>query len=462
MSTGPHPASPPGLDRHLRRLVWALAGIIVVASAITYADKAADDRSAFMRWRPQIHLFWQGVNIYDRQMFPNPPIVPIVLSPLMALPPITGAMTWYGLKIVLTLISVLLCFRMVKAPDRPVPSWFLAGVLTFCLRPFLSDLHHGNNNLIILFLIVMVLEAWRRGHESLAGAILAFAIAFKVTPALFLVYFACKRSKRALAASFLGLAAFLLVVPALVLGPRFNGECLGMWWHRMLSPFLLEGASSPQEFNQSMVGVLTRLLTRTEVGDGRYDLHAAFHLVTWPPAVVRGLIKALSIGLVVLLVWFCRATRQAPGPRRLVGEFALVVLTMLFISERSWKHHFVTLLLPYAYLVAEFAYGTQRLRSRVLISVAVWGSVVLMGTTSPELAEPFLGDEGHELAQGYGMFLWAAGLLYVATAWRLVSTDRSARAAVPIPQSGGAGRHDAGQSGVARGRYPSRTASASA
>ena len=86
--------------------------------------------------------------------------MPITLSPFMSLPPVSGAMTWFAMKVALTAVSILICFRMVKLPDRPLPSWFQAGVMTFALRPFLSDLHHGNNNLLILFLIVTALEAW--------------------------------------------------------------------------------------------------------------------------------------------------------------------------------------------------------------------------------------------------------------------------------------------------------------
>ena len=43
------------------------------------------------------------------------------------------------------------------------------------------------------------------------------------------------------AATVLGLGLFLLIVPSLVLGPEFNGDCLATWWHRMLSPFVDEG-----------------------------------------------------------------------------------------------------------------------------------------------------------------------------------------------------------------------------
>ena len=38
--------------------------------------------------------------------------------------------------------------------DRTLPSWVQAVVLLLSFRPILGDLHHGNNNLLILFLIV--------------------------------------------------------------------------------------------------------------------------------------------------------------------------------------------------------------------------------------------------------------------------------------------------------------------
>ena len=48
-----------------------------------------------------------------------------------------------------------------------------------------------------------------------------------------------------------------------------------------------------------------------------------------------------------LLAFLCRTKTTDRRDPRLLGESALVVLTMLFLSERSWKHHYVTLLLPY-------------------------------------------------------------------------------------------------------------------
>src|SRR4051794_30248008 len=150
-------------DRHFRRAVWIAALMTTIGAALVYKDKAADDRSAFIRWRHQVLAFWQGENIYDEMMFPNPPIMPLTLLPFMKLPPVTGALCWFTLKAALTAGSIWMCFRMVRPDDRPLPSYIQAMVILFSFRPILSDLHHGNNNLVILFLVVATLYAWRKG-----------------------------------------------------------------------------------------------------------------------------------------------------------------------------------------------------------------------------------------------------------------------------------------------------------
>jgi hypothetical protein len=407
-------------DRHFRRAVWITTICVVFGAGVVYAGKAADDRSAFIRWRHQVLQFWQGENIYDEMMFPTPPIMPLTLLPFMRLPPVPGALCWFGLKAALTAVSAWLCFRMVRPPGtRTLPSYVQAIILALSFRPILSDLHHGNNNLLIMFLVVASLYAWRKGYDVLAGLILALAISYKVTPALFVLYYAYKRSWRTVGATLLGMVLFLLVVPSLILGPRFNWECLSMWWHRMINPFLAKGEGSPQEVNQSMVGVLTRLLTESKIGSDRYDVHIDLNLLAWPRPLVGMLIKALSVGLLGLLALLCRTKAARRDDPRLLGEFSLIVLTMLFISERSWKHHYVTLLLPYTYLTYRATLAPLSRGVRVLLGFVLALSAVLMATTSSELGGLFAAGQGHKIAQGYGMFLWAGVVLYIATAWRV-------------------------------------------
>jgi hypothetical protein len=161
------------------------------------------------------------------------------------------------------------------------------------------------------------------------------------------------------------------------------------------------------------------MFTDIAPGPGRYDVHLDLNLVSLPPRLVAYLIKAVAVGLLGLLAFFCRTTTVNRRDPRLLGEIALVVLTMLFVSERSWKHHYVTVLLPYSYLVYEFFSSRVGPRGRALL-VGSWAlSFTLMAATSTDVGGLFAEGQGHEIAQGYGAFLWAGVVLYAMIAWRL-------------------------------------------
>jgi alpha-1,2-mannosyltransferase len=406
-------------DRLSRRVFWSLWTIIVLIAAAFYYEKAADHRSAFVRWQPQVLQFWQGVNIYDKMLFPNPPMMPISLYPLMKLPTVPGAMCWFAIKVAMTTAVLIMCFRIAQPTDRILPPMFRSLVLLLSLRPILGDLHHGNNNLLILFLIVSMLYAWRRGHDIGAGLLLALATTYKVTPALFFLYFAYKRSWRTVLWGALGMGIFLLIVPSLVIGPRFNAECLGMWFHRMIMPYVAEGATSSQEVNQSVSAWLARMLIEQAPSLKRYGLKHDLNVLSLSPTLVRYLIKGVILGLLGLLALLCRTKTTNRRDPRLLGEFALVVLTMLFVSERSWKHHYVTVLLPISYLVSEFFSPRVGQKGRMVIAFAWAMSFGLMASTSADIGRYVADGEGHEIAQGYGLFMWAGVVLYATVGWRV-------------------------------------------
>jgi alpha-1,2-mannosyltransferase len=398
---------------------WAMWAAIVLIAAAFYYEKAADHRSAFVRWRPQVLKFWAGVNIYDKMIFPNPPIMPITLHPLMVLPTVAGAMCWFLIKVMLTTATLVMCFQIVYPPGRQIPPMFRSVVLLLSLRPILGDLHHGNNNLLILFLVVATFYAWRRGHDVVAGLLLALATSYKVTPALFFAYYAYKRSWRTVGWGVMGMALFLVIIPSAVIGPRFNLECLEMWCHRMVTPFVVEGATSSQESNQSLPGLLSRVLTEITPSHLRYSVHHDLNLLSLPPWMVSYIIKGVALSLLALLAVLCRTRTEDRQDPRLLGEVALVVLTMLFVSERSWKHHYVTVLLPYTYLAAEFFSPGVTPRFRAMIAGAWALSFSLMASTSTDIGGRFGEGQGHEIAQGYGAFLWAGVVLYATVARRV-------------------------------------------
>lgn len=410
----------PGYEKHGRRGVLIFLGLVTLMAVIAYAHKAAEDRSAFVRWRYQVlQLMENGRNIYDREMYPNPPVMPIALYPLMALPPLIGAVAFFLIKVAMAVKCGQIVARMVREKNWPMSQWCLLAIGLMSLRPILSDLQHGNINILIMFMVVMALDAWSRGRDWLGGAALGLAITCKVTPALFLPYFFYKRSWKMLVATGVSIFFCMFIVPVVVLGPDLASQCLGSWWHRIISPYVSGGVVGDLEINQSMVGVFNRLMVLDET-PGRYGSTLKLNVVNWDPKFVARLLKVFSIAWLGALFLICRSKTVRRDDPRLLGEFSLVVLTMLFVSERSWKHHYVTLLLPITYLTYRLFRPDIRQRDKWVIGSALGLAMLLIATTSSEIGGWFANGKGHKVAQFYGMYFWAGVVLYVATAWRVV------------------------------------------
>jgi hypothetical protein len=351
MSTSPHQPAPSAQ----RWFVLALL-LLFLALGVRYSFKVLDDRSAFRRWQPQVLDLERGIDISRRHAYPNPPIMAVLLEPLCRLPPLAGALTWFFLKVAMALLAVYWVFRLVEDPDRPFPPWARALAVLLSLKPIVDDLNHGNVNLFILFLVVAALTLLRRGRDLLAGLVLGLAIACKITPALFLPYLLWKRAWRAVAGCAFGLVLFLYpgVVPALRLGFHENAQQLASWYRLMVQPFVFEGKVTSDHQNQSLPGLVARLATHnpsfsTYVNNvytpTRYD-----NLLELTPTQARWLVKGCMALFGLLVLWCCRTPLSAARPDgwRLAAEFSIVVLGMLLFSERTWKHHAVTLVLPFS------------------------------------------------------------------------------------------------------------------
>ncbi len=411
-----------------QRGVIAFLVVVFAAVSVQYGFKILDlragkqDRSAILRWREQILSLDGGENIYQRYTYPNPPIMAILLRPLAALPPTVGAFIWFFLKIGLAVLSLALTFRLVESASEPFPPWAKALTVLCALRPILGDLTHGNVNLMILVLLVGSLYAYHCGRDVLAGVILALAIACKVTPALFVGYFLWKRAWRVLAGTAVGLGLFFFVVPAIDLGWAKNLELLRSWVDQMVTPYVVGGVVTSERANQSLPGLLFRLLTVSPsatvyVNDG--VVPSEYHnLLALDPSVVKWLVKAAMVGFVGLVVWCCRTPTKPRGGWRLAAEYSLIAVGMLLFSERTWKHHCVTLVLPMAVLCHRLAYDSAR---RVWLASMLIASEALIALTSNGLFSELTAD----LAQVYGAYVAAFVVVVVALVTELVANAPS-------------------------------------
>jgi hypothetical protein len=429
---------------------WFVAGLIAlfVALSVQYTIKVLQHRSAFVRWSEQLRALDTGDNIYDHYIYPNPPIMALVLKPLAELEPAwAGALLWYYLKAGMALASLYWVFRLVKGHGVPFPPWAKALTVLLSLRPIMGDLIHGNVNLFILFLVVAGLYAFHKGRQAGGGLLIALAVACKVTPALFVPYLVWKRAWRALAGCAVGLVLFLWVVPACFLGWEKNQELLTSWTRNMIVPFLVNGEVTSSHENQSLPGVMARLLTHSPSfvdydpapphapRPVRYD-----NVLDLPAGATSWAVRGTQLLFVGLVLWRCRQALAPAAGWRLAAEFSVVVLGMLLFSERTWKHHCVTLMLPFAVLCYYLGVcrPTFRLKCYLIATLAV--VTLLMASTSSISSEKV--DISHvtlaweamsKAAQVYGVYVWSYLLLLAALVVVLGRREAPGAAALPEP-----------------------------
>jgi hypothetical protein len=433
-----------------RAVLFAALAVVLAVATYKHVEKARDldrngqqTKTAFLRWRNQIQGLEAGQNIYRLYKYPNPPIQALILYPFTELPQLAGSLVWFFLKAGMAAVALVWTFRLVG----PMPWWAKAAAVALSLHAILGDLSHGNVNIFIAFLVIGAMEAHRRGWDLTAGLVLALSIACKVTPALFLPYFGWKAVWSAYAASregrpvfaaawtgggkllagaTVGLGLWLAIVPGAVLGWDRNAELLESWYGEMVRPFLVEGKVTPEHANQSIPGVVHRLLTN-EPSDFAYDedgqaVPKTYHNLTdVGPNAAQWVTRGCQAAWVLAVVLLCRAAVTSPASRRgmwVAAEYSLVVLGMLLFSERTWKHHGVTLMLPFAVLLAVTATRSAAPGLRWFVGSVLVASGALI------LIPSALGRDGQDLALTYGTHT-AAFLLLTAAVCAVMGSERA-------------------------------------
>ena len=101
---------------------------------------------------------------------------------------------------------------------------------------------------------------------------------------------------------------------------------------------------------------------------------------------------------------------------------------MLLFSERTWKHHCVTLLLPFSVVVYYLAVYSLGPLLRFYLIGTLLTVMVFMMATSTGLVDRW--DHTARLAQADGAYVWAYFLLIAALAVVLRQRDRTVTEAV--------------------------------
>lgn len=308
-----------------------------------------------------------------------PPFFLTLIWPLTKLPTPVAAAVFEVVKWAALVVSLRLAWRLSSRPGEDVPPIVALGSLVLTWRFIDNDLGMGNVNLLLLCAVLGGCWLVGRGRHVAGGFVIAVAASIKLTPALLLVYFAYKGWWRPCLGAAGGLLYCLVVWPAVILGWHSNWELLGGWYDAVVAGFLSHGAVRSEHTNQALVGIINRLFGPhvAILPDTRL---AIFELSQTARDALRLLLTGGVLGGVG---WACRGRLQPrTQPVAFAAEISLVLVAMLLLSGLSWKAHFVTMVLPYAVLLAYLSDARHAPCGRRTIGTLLLASFALCTLTS--------------------------------------------------------------------------------
>jgi alpha-1,2-mannosyltransferase len=252
--------------------------------------------------------------------FTYPPISAVVMAPLAVISSTAAGIIMTAVSLAL-LISVLALFLRATRLATGRGSWKLAMAflpLAVLIEPVRTTLAYGQINIVLMALVAfdcLLPSTWFtvRGRRVgwPRGALTGVAAAMKLTPLVFLLYFAARRDWRGC----LNVAGGFLVTSGLgfVLCPHDS-------WQYWSSTVFQTNRIGPHVFssNQSITGVLFRA-----------HLTGGLENKVWLAACV-------VVGLIALTA-LLKTARQG----KTVTALALTACTELLVSPVSWSHHWV-------------------------------------------------------------------------------------------------------------------------
>lgn len=378
-------------------------------------------RTALGRWLPtagELTEGKEGDNPYQfGHWFPTPPLVLLTLVPIYKAGYVLGGITWSILKIGGLALATWLVLTEMRKQGTPVPLGVLLMTLAFSIRPIISDIQHGNLNIFMFIWVALAWVSYLRGKDLLTGGFLALAIVTKITPALLVLYFLYKREWRVVGWTLVGLLAVFVVIPGAILGFETNALYLRSWFDMLVKPFAFQGYATMEIANQSLFGTILRLLSNANLISIQHmpaeeAMRAGMEDMARPVTAYGRLLRPMiSLAVVAILAWICKrrgTPRSDPG--RLL-EFGLVLVAMLLLSERTWKHHATTLPLVFlgVWYVLTCVPWSDKFRAWFVAGLAVQFVLLVLG-------EGIAGHRvGDRLLEG-GIFCWGLVLCFAQIA----------------------------------------------
>ncbi|MBP2451506.1 glycosyltransferase 87 family protein [Mycolicibacterium lutetiense] len=355
--------------------------------------------------------------------FTYPPLAAIMFAPFawLSLPAASVAIT--ATTLVLLIVStVIVLTRLDVWPDTTItaePAWLrrcwlavaLVAPAVIWLEPIRSNFEFGQINVVLMTLVIA--DCVPRRTPWPRGVLLGLAIALKLTPAVFLLYFLLRRDihtllRTAVATVAATLAGFVLAWT----------DSIEYWTETVRNTDRIGTATL--NTNQNIAGTLARL-----------GLSEGPRFALWVVA---------CFAVLALTVWAARRVLRSGADEAPLVTLICVAMFGLVVSPVSWSHHWVWSL-PTLLVTGVLAYRMRNVRlPAVALALVTLIGLALMVWTPIALLTPHQETAASLMRQLAGdAYLWWA--LAVIAVLAFVSASRSgqttAAPAAPLVQLSG-------------------------
>lgn len=279
------------------------------------------------RWNLDLHVYRDAAHALlaggrpfatrftvHRLYFTYPPFALLAMTPLAILPWPAVATAWWWLNSAALVYMLCSLLRGSRPRGQAIGLAIgLGGIGTLALEPLRSNIDYGQINVLLMAMVVVDVT---RPRSRWRGALVGLAGAAKLTPLLFLAYYAVRGDWRSCRRGILTFTA-----ASVAAGAVLPSASTSYWLHQLCQTGRIGNIAFVS--NQSWEGVL----------------HRAPFGARWPVAALALLLDAGTFLIGMPLV--ARLTRMGRSTDALL---ALAIVGLL-VSPISWTHHWVWVVL---------------------------------------------------------------------------------------------------------------------
>ena len=350
-------------SREIATVAVVLATIRMCLIVFKYHPrKISLDFSLFYTWawalRHHINPYLGDLTPYARQLHVNigvivrsdyPPTFLLMFEPLTWFSPPVAFWIWTAISVALLLLSLTLLIPREKAIS--IPTALIVISLGVIYRPVQTHFVFLQTQILVLFLLVLMWRALKRGDDFWAGTWLAITGLLKVFPLFMMLYLVCMRKWRVMAYTGIVMAVGF-VLTLVIMGPVSFGFFTTVVRH--VTPVV----GIPESPIIGIDGTVVRLTQHFDPNDSNHAL-----------LVIRNVVEVL-LELGVLGITAMAIMRSRRNQTKAEYAFGLCVAAMVLCYPNSWTHYMVLFLFPMTQIAIAAETGDAPLRAAVLAVIA--------------------------------------------------------------------------------------------